>query len=77
MKARLAQMFLLTLALQLSCNAAHAVTWFDTSIRPDGVGDANTNNANVYAAPAEDGGQVVYGGSQSGEVDEYIDAGGE
>ena len=77
MKARLARIALLSLVLQLSCNAAFAVTWFDSSVRPDGVGDTNTNNNNatVYAAPAEDGAQVVYGGSTDGEVVEYYDSG--
>lgn len=59
--------------LQLSCSAALAVTWFDSNIRPDGVSD----NANVYMAPAEDGAQVVYGGTQDGDaaVGDVFDSG--
>lgn len=47
--------------MQVGCGAAHAVTWFDSNIRPDGVSDSNSN---VYMAPSEDGAQIVYGGSQ-------------
>lgn len=65
MKSSLARIALTAIFLQLSCNAAHAVTWFDSNVRPDGVGDSN---ANVYMAPAEDGAEIVYGGSQDGEV---------
>src|SRR5438309_1856952 len=57
MKGILARIALLVaILLQFSCNAAHAVTWFDSHVRPDGVGDSNnsSSNGNVYMAPAED-----------------------
>ena len=62
MKGSLARLAFLAVVLQLSCAQAQAVTWFDSSIRPDGVGDS----ANVSMAPAEDGAQIIY--SQDGEA---------
>ncbi|MBX9686433.1 MAG: hypothetical protein K2X27_06995 [Candidatus Obscuribacterales bacterium] len=72
MKGSLALFATFAIVLQFSCNAAHAVTWFDSNVRPDGVGDSN---GNVYMAPAEDGASVVYGGTQDGEVIEVYDSG--
>ncbi len=57
----------LILSLQISCPQAMAVTWFDSSVRPDGVGD-NGSSSSVYVAPAEDGTQVVYGTPQEADV---------
>ncbi len=68
MKVRLAATLLLSLALQFTCSAAHAVTWFDSSVRPDGVGDTAYNTGQTYAAPAEEGGQIVYGNGQDGDA---------
>ncbi len=74
MKGSLGLAFI-AIVLQLSCNAAHAVTWFDSNIRPDGVGD-NNSNANAYMTPAEDT-QVVYGNTQSDQdgVGDFFDSG--
>ncbi|MBX9720379.1 MAG: hypothetical protein K2X81_03195 [Candidatus Obscuribacterales bacterium] len=71
MKGSLVRFACIAILMQLSCNAAHAVTWFDSNIRPDGVGDSN-QAGNVYMAPAEDGTQVVYGNTQ--DVESVADA---
>lgn len=62
MKGSLARLALLAIVLQLSCAQAQAVTWFDSNIRPDGVGDS----ANISMSPAEDGAPILY--SQEGEA---------
>lgn len=62
MKGSLARLALLAIVLNISCSQAQAVTWFDSSIRPDGVGDT----ASISMAPAEEGAQIVY--SQDGEA---------
>lgn len=66
MKGSLVRFACIAILMQLSCNAAHAVTWFDSNIRPDGVGDSS-QSSNVYMAPSEDGTQIVYGNIQDGE----------
>ena len=53
MKASFARLSMIAASLAFSCNAAHAVTWFDSNIRPDGMGD---NNNNVSYAPVGDDG---------------------
>ncbi len=79
MKLRLLVTGLMALILQFSCGAAHAVTWFDTSVRPDGVGDTgyspSNNNGQTYAAPSEDGGTIVYGGQDGEVVGDVFDSG--
>ncbi len=75
MKGSLVRIACIAVLLQLSCGAAHAVTWFDSNVRPDGVGESNPN-ANVYTAPTEDGSQVVFGSTQDGEgVADIFDSG--
>lgn len=79
MKLRLLTTGLLALILQVSCGAAHAVTWFDSSVRPDGVGDtgynANNSNGQTYVAPTEEGGTIVYGGQDGEAVSDVFDSG--
>jgi flagellar basal body-associated protein FliL len=85
MNGSLVRMALIIVLLQISCNAASAVTWFYSNIRPDGASESNTNSsadasasagANVYIIPAEDGGQVVSASSSDTEVvSDVVDSG--
>lgn len=46
---------IVALLLSFSCNSAMAVTWFDSNVRPDGVGDTNSSDASTtYSAPVSD-----------------------
>ncbi len=77
MNGSLARLALIAVFLQLSCNAALAVTWFDDNVRPDGACDSQTSTANstansgtsVVVVPAEEGtAQVVQSSGTDGEV---------
>ena len=58
MKARALPIAMIALVLGMTCNSAHAVTWFDSNIRPDGVSDSasgSSDGASSAAPVAEDG----------------------
>lgn len=56
MKVHSLRIGIVALLLGMTCSAAHAVTWFDSNIRPDGVSDASSpdSNNNSYSAPVSD-----------------------
>jgi hypothetical protein len=48
MKSSLVRLAIIVTFMQLACNAAFAVTWFDNNVRPDGACGTGSN-----AAPAQ------------------------
>ena len=81
MKGILARIGVLVVLLGFSCGASQAVTFFDSNVRPDGVGDTSDNNNAVYVVPSNEEGNVYASAGNSGTVvtenTEYIDAGGD
>ena len=74
MKGSLFRLALVAIFLQLSCNAALAVTWFDSNIRPDGACDSNSTNASTYVAPADDSGSQTVSASSADTGVEVVGA---
>jgi hypothetical protein len=59
MKGSLAGMALLAILLQLSCGSAHAVTAFDSNVRPDGANESAQAPANAAVTVQNDDGSSV------------------
>ena len=71
MKVHSLRIGIVALLLGLSCNSAMAVTWFDSNIRPDGVGDTSSNDSNAtYSTPVSDDNNTYASPSNSGSATE-------
>ena len=67
MNSLLVRLALPAVILLMTSNAAFAVTWFDSNIRPDGAFETNAE-VTGSAAPLEDGAQVVSAGNNENEA---------